>query len=229
MTCAEELELEREEHRNDEEKFFSILADSIVQNDKNSNSDSTLNTTMEIDVSSNPVVVNGIITNEDSLEEFSMVEDDDDDNTEEINSVFSAIVNDRNLGPVRKVPVFMITLNCEIEKKGLSKLTKKNLVTIRKRKNQRKERHSKFMDKLFEKITSKMDCNDFNTSTTTIVQNSTLESPLFTMEERCLNTFLVRMHRWQMNVSKYVTDTFRYAIKKERYRSRKRSCWTVGG
>lgn len=31
MTCAEEVELEREEDRNDEEKIFSVLTNSIVQ------------------------------------------------------------------------------------------------------------------------------------------------------------------------------------------------------
>ena len=65
---------------------------------------------MEVDNSSDPEVVNGIITNKESLEEFSMAEEDEQDNTEEINCVFSATVNGRKLGPVKKVPVFLMTL-----------------------------------------------------------------------------------------------------------------------
>lgn len=97
MSSAEEAKLEYEEHCTVKEKFFSTVADSIGEISVNFNSDSTTKTTDKEPNSADLVVVNGVVADEEEIEEFSTIEDMDNKNNESTTANFLQLLIEERL------------------------------------------------------------------------------------------------------------------------------------
>ena len=76
MTAAEERELDREEHRNGEEKFFSFLVNCVGENRGTMDAGATTMITNEERDSDDPALFNGVVGEEETIEHTATEKDD---------------------------------------------------------------------------------------------------------------------------------------------------------